>query len=176
MEYITLDWAEDRRACAEAVEAFRKEFGTEATTKEVLDWLNRIDKQGWLGWIMGQDNLNITRELLNYGADIHSHHGYALREASSAGRLETVKFLMEHGADIRADGVGALGWAALFNRLDLVKFLVAYGVDVHAGDDFALLWARNRDHKEVVKFLEQVGGVAGPLCQPQDGPVNKEEL
>ncbi len=127
MKYITLKWVEDRRACKDAVIAFKKRFGTKATTKNTLAWLNEINQPDWLAWTMGQDDVGITEELLSHGADIHACGDEALRLAAENGHLDTVKILVEHEADS------------------------------HAYDDYALRLAAENGHTEIAEFLRQAG-------------------
>jgi hypothetical protein len=95
VRYITLKWATSREACQEAVLAFQDEFASRASVQQVLAWLKRIDRPGWLGWVLGQDDLEITKELIKLGADIHAYDDSALRWAADSGHLEVVKFLEE---------------------------------------------------------------------------------
>jgi UDP-N-acetylglucosamine enolpyruvyl transferase len=123
MKCITLKWAKDRRACRDAVIAFKKRFGTKATTKDTLAWLNEINLPGWIAWTMGQDDVGITEELLSHGADVHARGDYALQWAAENGHTDTVKLLVEHGADIHAYGDGALRLAAWCGHTEIAEFL-----------------------------------------------------
>ncbi len=158
MRYITLKWAKDRHACAIALGAFERRFGTKATTKRVLTWLNDINRPDWLGWVMSQNDIDITAELLGFGADIQSFDDCALQWAANYGRLDVVKFLVKHGADVCASGGdNALRLAAESGHLDVVKFLVKHGADVCAHNDYALQVAVKNGHTETAEFLRQAG-------------------
>lgn len=164
MRYITLKWAKDRDACPEAVDAFKRKFGTEATTKDVFTWLRKIDRPDWLAWTMGQDDIGVTEELLIHGADIHIGSDDALREATRSGRLDTVKFLVEHGADVHACDDDALLSAVIIGNLDMVKFLVEHEANVRIGD-LALRYTAAYDRNEVAEFLRQAAKQREGHCE-----------
>jgi len=102
-------------------------------------------------------HLEIVKELLAAGADVHAEDDAALRRAAEYGRLEVVKELLSAGADVHAWDDCALRWAARNGHLEVVKDLLAAGANVHADDDYALSWAAECGHLEVVKELLAAG-------------------
>jgi ankyrin repeat protein len=75
-------------------------------------------------------DLNLIKELISQGADIHAGNDYALRYASSRGYLEVVKYLIGKGADIHADDDDALKSASYYGHLEVVKYLISKGADI----------------------------------------------
>jgi len=151
--YVTLRWVESRNACMQSVTDFRAEFGEKATVKEVYDWIIRIGKLGWLVWLINQDDLKISKELIELGADDHANNENALRWAARMGHLETVELFVKKGVDFRFNKDCILWWAAYSGHLRIVKFLVESGANARANKDLALYWAKRMGHPEVVKFL-----------------------
>jgi len=125
MKFITIEWLRKRGACDEGIEIFMDEFGKRASVEQVIDKLQQIERPDWEGWLMGQE-LEITKAMLEKGANIHADDDYALQCAAGDGRLKLVEFLVEKGANI------------------------------HADDDYALRLAKEEGHWKVVKFLEKV--------------------
>ena len=70
--------------------------------------------------------------------------------------LDVIKDLVKEGADIHANDNEALRWAAENGHLDVVKYLVSMGADIHALDDGTLRWAAINGHKDVVKYLKSI--------------------
>jgi len=116
-----------------------------------------VDSDYALRWAGYKGNLDIVKFLVESGADVHARLDEALILASKYGRLDIVKFLVESGAAVHARLNDALRWAGYKGNLDIVKFLVESGADVHARNDEALGWARENGHSEVVKFLIAAG-------------------
>jgi hypothetical protein len=90
-------------------------------------------------------DIEVIKELIESGADIHVDNGYALRYASYYGHLEIVKYLVEQGADIHAMDDDALRWASYYGHLEVVKYLVEQGVDIHVLNDETLRVASEND-------------------------------
>ncbi len=70
-------------------------------------------------------HLNIVKELVLQGADIHSLNELPLRNACIGNHLDIVKYLVEYGADIYAYDDEALKQTNTFRHLDVVKYLVS---------------------------------------------------
>jgi ankyrin repeat protein len=64
--------------------------------------------------------------LLDQGADIHTHDDYALGLAARAGHIKTVRLLLERGADVHGDEGYALRWAAEKVHPDVVALLLTH--------------------------------------------------
>jgi len=168
MRYISSKWLEDRDSNIGVVRTFKREFRTRATTKEVFDWLNRTDRQHWLAWIMGEDDVGITVELLNYGANIHAFKDLALQKAVRCGHLNTVKCLIKHGADIHTNEDYVLMKAVRCGRLDIVKCLIKHGLNNQAYSDSSLQWAADwaeyHGYKKIADFIVQTGEATRWFC------------
>ena len=100
-------------------------------------------------------HLNAAKLLVKNGADIHARGDWALWWAACNGHLDVVKYLLENGADMHAWDDCVLGVAACNGHLDVVKYLVKNGADIHAESDYALRYASGMGHLDVVKFLEK---------------------
>ncbi len=99
-------------------------------------------------------SVEVLKQLVKEGADIHAWNDDALRWAAENGHLSVVKFLVKSGADIHAYNDDVLRLAAQNGHLSVVKFLVKNGADIHAWNDDALKWAADNGHLDVVKYLE----------------------
>jgi ankyrin repeat protein len=68
-------------------------------------------------------NLELVKDLVEHGADIHENENGPLKLAIWNGHLEVVKYLVEHGADIHA-GIGATnGMKILKSTARLVRMI-----------------------------------------------------
>jgi len=110
-----------------------------------------------------QDNqLDELKNLLSWGADIHTADDYALKISAIRGHLKTVKFLVlpdlgsvaiAQGANIHADDDYVLRYSAHRGYLEIVELLVAKGANIHAENDMALRYSAYAGHLGIVKFL-----------------------
>lgn len=104
----------------------------------------------------------------------------ALMSAAGEGNLEITRLLLDHGADINAYafwGQTALLEAAVDGHPDVVKLLIARGADVNADDDGATALGYVRHHldfdcnireerrryEEVARLLDGAGGTEWPF-------------
>ena len=108
-------------------------------------------------------DLDVIKELIDEGANIHSKNNYALQWASERGHLDVVKFLIEKGANIHVDNNFSLRSASCHGHLDVVKFLVEKGANIHAYNDCALSFAIQSNHLEIVKFLKEKSTIFSKL-------------
>lgn len=76
-----------------------------------------------------------------------------LIQACENGNLELIKQLVQEGADLHTNDDYALGVAALNGHLAIVKFLVQHGANVHAGCDLALRYARSPSIVDYLKQI-----------------------
>jgi len=102
-------------------------------------------------------NLDVIKELVNEGANVHVDYDEALRWASLKGHLEVVKYLVSEGANVHVCNDWALRCAVYNGYFEIVQYLVSVGVNVHADNDDALRLASENGHLEIVKFLVNVG-------------------
>ena len=113
--------------------------------------------------------LDLIKNLIEQGVDLHVESEAALRSAANYGHLDVVKYLVDRGADIHVKNEYPLRWAANNGRLGVVKYLVEQGADIHVDDEEALRWAAINVQLEVVKYLVEQG--ANPeviLDNPKD--------
>jgi ankyrin repeat protein len=71
--------------------------------------------------------LDLVKQLIEQGADIHARNDWALRAASIRGHLEVVKYLVNKGADIHAENDDALYVAGFTGYIKTVKYLIQQG-------------------------------------------------
>ena len=109
-----------------------------------------------LRYASANGHLDIVKYLVEHGANIHVNNEYALRLASSNGYLEIVKYLVEKGADIHAVHEAALRFASANGHLEVVKYLISIGANIHINNDEALQNAIESGHLQVVKYLQQL--------------------
>ena len=100
--------------------------------------------------------LNLVKEAIKRGADIHAYNDEALRWASQNGHLDVVKYLVENGANIHSNDDFALRWSANAGHLEVVKYLVENGANIHANNDETLRSATKKEHLEVVKYIKSL--------------------
>jgi len=153
MKEITLEWLEEKTICTKPLEAFEKKFEKRASTEDVVNYLHAEKRHCWEAWLLSQ-NLELTVDLLEKGANVHAGGDLPLCFAAGGGRLEIVKRLIKEGA---TNYDQALIWAAGGGHLKVVKFLIKKGADIHANDDQALDWAVRSRCLKVVKFLIRKG-------------------
>ncbi len=99
------------------------------------------------------DDLNLVKELISKGADIHSHDDLPLRYSVANKNLVIVRYLLGHGANIHAENDYALHTSAQNGYLEMVKLLVDNGANIHSINDYAIRYASLGHHLEVVKYL-----------------------
>lgn len=80
------------------------------------------------------DNVDIVKLLLEYGADVHTENEYSLRNASSCGNTRIVKLLLEYGANVHAVYNKSIIDATINNHKEVVLLLLKYGADIHESD------------------------------------------
>ena len=98
-------------------------------------------------------DVEVIKELIEAGADVHAREDWALRMAAHNGHLQIVEELLKAGADVHAREDWALLWAAETGHLAVVELLLKAGADVHAREDEALRMAAQNGHLEVVRLL-----------------------
>jgi ankyrin repeat protein len=184
MKFITVKWLIRHNACSEGVCSFTDKFGKTALVGEVINWLRKIKKPEWEGWLMAQE-IEMIKVMLENGADIHAFKDFALQLASENGRLKVIKFLLENGADIHAykdfslqcavsngdlkttkflleNGANihamddcVIKSAVENNDLKMIKLLFENGADIHADRDYIILWAKRQEYKRIMSFLKK---------------------
>ena len=79
-----------------------------------------------------------------------------LRISAETGELELVKEAIERGVEIHENDEYALRLASYNGQLEVIKYLVSLGADIHANDEGALRYASENGHLEVVKYLSSL--------------------
>jgi ankyrin repeat protein len=102
-------------------------------------------------------NLDLVKQLIDQGADVHVYNNSALAFSVRSGHLEVVKYLIDKGADIHDYNDQAFLVASSYGHLEIVKYLISKGADIHARNDEALTLAYDDRHNDIVKFLIQKG-------------------
>lgn len=100
-------------------------------------------------------NINIFKNLIKNGANIHARNESAIQVASKNGHLNIVKYLVENGANIHSDNEYALRMASVCGHLEVVRYLVENGADIHAKDNYAINMAFRYNHLEIVNYLRE---------------------
>ena len=74
-------------------------------------------------WASGNGHIEVVRELIRAGANVHARDDYALRYASKYGHIEVVRELLRAGADVHACDDYALRWASYHGHIEVVQLL-----------------------------------------------------
>jgi hypothetical protein len=87
--------------------------------------------------------VNVVRELLNAGANIHARDDQSLIFAAANGKLSMVKYLLDHGANIHAQNNAALSFVVTNysqfgesgtryrNYLEVIQYLLGRGANIN---------------------------------------------
>ena len=73
--------------------------------------------------------LDVVKDLIAKGADIHAENDQALCNAAEGGHLEIVKYLVSNGADVHAENDQVLRDAVKYGRLDVVQYFKERQID-----------------------------------------------
>ena len=119
------------------------------------EFIKNINKQFYESLKCGY--LNVTKLLINLGADIHNDLYAAIVVASCYGHLDIVKLLINHGANAEIRNNQAIINASGKGHLSVVEFLISLGVNVHAQNNQAVIFASCGDHLNVVELLIKHG-------------------
>lgn len=127
-----------------------------------------------LNLTIDEDNVDMTRLLLDLGADanFYGRHAHPLIQAVEYGRLGVVSLLIQYGADINAHSnqhplmnvcycYSPLTIAASNGHIWLVRLLIANGANINANHsaDAPLRAAASSGRTEVVRLLLDMGAV-----------------
>ena len=145
--------------------------------------------------VVAQGNVEMARELVARGADVHARSGgpggAAWRRtggltpfltAAQAGNVDMLEALLALGADPAAetnDGAGAVLLAAQSRELDAVRFAVELGLDVNvhpAGRRSALHTAVRTGEDAIVEYLADHGADFDALDQFGRTPLEEAEF
>jgi hypothetical protein len=98
-------------------------------------------------------HLDIVVTLLSLGANVNAVNGEALLSAVHNGRFSVVLELMQRGANVHVGDDEPLILACRLGHLETVAELLKGGANVHARDDLALAWARINGDKKMINLL-----------------------
>jgi len=79
-----------------------------------------------------------------------------LIDACTDGNLELVKNLIKQGADVHVEDDLPLITSVEEGYLDVAKYLVSQGADVHIEEDWLLSYADSFGHDHIVNYLESL--------------------
>jgi ankyrin repeat protein len=136
--------------------------------KYLLEINPLLDIQEAFNIACSNDNLNITRYLIEMGANLHEDNDWVLRNAAERGNLKMVKLLVELGATINTyspNGDNALDWACRNGgHLEMVKYLIEKGSDLKTApssklNDILILASSENGDLKIVKYLVDEMGV-----------------
>src|ERR1700733_14027511 len=85
-----------------------------------------------------EGKVEVVRDALKHGTDVHAKNDAALRIASRRGNAEIVAALVANGANVHANGDEALYAAVAEGHVEAAEILLAAGADVHRENDEAL--------------------------------------
>lgn len=121
----------------------------------------------WLHVAAAHDQLDITKWLLDHGANVNQYGGIAgggaLQVAASDGHYEIVKYLLDNGAelDVSAPERNPLFGAILGGHEAIAKLLIDRGIDTrvrYSGESMkgmdAIAFAHERGQSGIAELLE----------------------
>ena len=161
MKRITLKWLLENGACLPSIRKFKEIFGEKArvSPKRILSALKNINNEEWEAWLLAQ-NIELTKELLDNGANINAYDSYALGFAAESGDSGLVEFLLVNGADVNADGGWPLYIAVNKKHKDVVEILLKKRADINvsnyrADNETLLNDAIAHGNQEIVELLKK---------------------
>jgi len=106
---ITREWLEKHMACGEGMDWFFSVFpdGMEINPENIKKF---DDHQDYLGWLYAQE-IEVTRELLKNGANVHADDDWAIVCAAAHGSTKLCQLLLEYGVNVHAHHNCALVFA-----------------------------------------------------------------
>jgi ankyrin repeat protein len=101
------------------------------------------------------NNLELSKKLIDYGVDPHLRNDYALRLSSERGYYFIVKWLLQNfnTIDIHSNDDYAIKWSCVNGHFKIVKLLIKYGANIYEYDNFALKWCAINNHLKILKYL-----------------------
>jgi hypothetical protein len=127
--------------------------------KELIEYgCDTVANYNWIIQFAAQDgHLEIVKFLYSVGCDPTVLNNYTIQLAAENGHVDVVKYLYSVGCDPTDLNNYSIRWAAENGHVDVVKYLYSVGCDPTVFNDLAIRWAAKNGHTEVVKFLESVG-------------------
>lgn len=101
--------------------------------------------------------VEVFRELLEEGANVHAGDDFALRWAAGNGDIKTAKLLLENGANVHVGYESVLISAVENDDIDVVKLSLEYGADIHAQEEYALHRTITNGSVAMARFLLEHG-------------------
>ena len=124
-----------------------------------------------LEWTAFHGQIELVKQTINAGANIHADNDVALQMACENGHLNIVIYLISIGARINAANSSPLLRAIDGKHADIVKYLLEYKInnnricDLHAEHDNALRTAVTNGQYDIVKLLIENGADINVLDQ-----------
>jgi len=119
---ITREWLEKHKACDEGMEWFFSVFPESGMEINPANINKFDDHQDYLGWLLTKE-IEVTRELLMNGANIHADGDWAIICAARHGRTKLCQLLLEHGANVNAGNDLALEISLEYNYTETAALL-----------------------------------------------------
>ncbi|KAJ3279170.1 hypothetical protein HK104_001695 [Borealophlyctis nickersoniae] len=117
-------------------------------------------------WAARKGHLELVRDLLDGGVDVHVDEDAALRLAAAGGHLEVVCLLLDAGANVHAMSYNSLAPAEARRRYSEVcrRRLLDSQADIPTIRGDSLFWAATFGHLEVVRLLLDAGANIHSWC------------
>jgi len=107
---ITREWLNEHKACDKGMDWFFSVF-PESGMEITPDNIKKFDEyEDYLAWLLAQE-IEVTKELLDHGANVHADDDWAIVCAAAHGRTKLCQLLLEYGASVHAHHDCALEFA-----------------------------------------------------------------
>lgn len=123
---------------------------------------NNLRENYSLEWSIENNFVEVTKYLINSGADINTSDGHPLITTSINGDLAMVQYLVNNGASTLCQDSAAFRYAARFGLIRIVRYFLEEAPfenrpNIHAIDDWALRKAAKYGNTRVVIYLVSMG-------------------
>ncbi len=103
-----------------------------------------------------QENYKKAKFYIKLGADVNKDN-QPLKIAVAKSKADITKLLLDSGADPNINDNELLNWACIDGNAEIVKLLIAAGVDVRYNDNVSMQYAASEGRIEVMKLLLEAG-------------------
>lgn len=123
---------------------------------------NNLRENYSLEWSIENNFVEVTKYLINSGADINTGDGHPLITASINGDLTMVQYLVNNGASTLCQDCSAFRYAARFGLTRIIRYFLEEAPfenrpNIHAIDDWALRKAAKYGNTRIVIYLVSMG-------------------
>lgn len=110
----------------------------------------------------GRGDLEVVRNLVEQGVNIHTNYEEALCRSAGNGHLEVVRYLVEQGANVRAfhyTGNTPLNEAVRYGHFEVVKYLINQGAKINNDMTYnEMYYSVITQRLDILKYLHENGG------------------